>query len=135
MKTFVFAALTIVSAQGMAQEWKYAAQSDDMFIWGNVGRQENVSSSVVRMWFRGVVKPEFKSLKVAPDEPNSKRYVEAMQYVRINCEARTIATISLVYRDAKGNVVGSFPGNEFAQNPIVPDSIGDGMRELACSPR
>jgi hypothetical protein len=55
-------------------------------------------------------------------------------YYRIDCTARNMKILSNVIYDSRGNVThsGSFPDTSYGADPIVPDSMGEAIAEVAC---
>lgn len=133
MRLHWLAALLVVGcATANAQDWEYVTNSKDAVFLINPQRLERQADGSIKFWVKSIPADGAKTMLLDNNNPKSAKFTEGMQYLKIKCQQRLLASISLVLHDADGRVVFSEQGNEYAMRPIVPDSIGDNYRAAVC---
>lgn len=130
---FCLAALAVATSPALAQDWLHVSDTDlfDVYI-----RTANVDASMpgeYRFWFKGVVKGAPRL--VDQENPKSPKYKSYVQYTRVVCASREMASISSLYYDQHGRNIREFKGSPYVLSPVVPDSIGEFLLNFVCQQR
>ena len=135
MKTTIICLLLAVYApSALAENWEKFSETDK--------RSDFIDSSSlvrkgthVRSWSKvSFVEPQVYKGNLA----NGANFSSALQYADINCEAREMYMVKVVYyagMDADGGVVvteNPTPGERAAFDPVTPGSVGDIWMRRAC---
>lgn len=128
MKKLIFLLLLLPGVAFAQSDWEYATESSGNEVYYIKDVEKKAYGNKITFWIKKqnadkIVKTKKGSLRKAGDLVLAKWEGD--------CTEKTIETKMIVIYDNKGNSKGSDSGPFFAE-PVVPDSIGESMLNLAC---
>ena len=119
--------------------WEYATTSDNSVYWLQTG-QARSSGGIVTVWYAAVPKEGKEAAfdrdrKELHEKKSSRRVVKVLAHTSFDCSSRRIRTTDWVDYDDGGSVLNSVSLNSYEANwaAVIPNSIGEGLLEAACS--
>ena len=124
--TLLYAAaalLTVIHFPANASSWYFtlAGNEDTVYFFDSESMEK--SKEMITLWVKTVQVRQ-------PDTDGS--WATAFRW-KMNCSKKTIQTLAWSSYDKTGKFIKSY-SNHGAEQPVVPDSTGEAMLKLACTP-